>query len=169
MLITAFFAIVEDPIFWILIGTSISLIIFIKNVTNSNASVTVYREQQFFAKMKLTQYIGNQKENDIVLMKFVSGLNYLNIENNIEKVEALNKKQVIIISFAHIWDIDMDGLEALEEMTEKLQTKEISVYFSWVSDFMKHQLSNFSFFQHLEKQNKVIASTSDLMRELLNK
>jgi MFS superfamily sulfate permease-like transporter len=170
MVLTTFFAVLEDAIFWILVWTSVSLIIFVRRIINSHVNVSVFRDNKLFWKMRFWEYIRDQKENDIILMKFISGLNYLTTESNIERIEKLEKKQTVVFSFSHMWgDIDLDWLEALELMIENLKTKNIVVYLSWVEQNLKTSLSHFHFYKELKKEEKVYDSTSEVLDQLLKK
>jgi MFS superfamily sulfate permease-like transporter len=170
LVLTTFFAVMEDSIFWILVWTSVSLIIFVRRIINSHVNVSVFRENKLFWKMRFWEYIKEQKENDIILMKFISGLNYLTTESNIERIEKLEKNQTIIFSFSHMWwDIDLDWLEALEHMVEKLHSKDITVYISWVEPNLRTTLSHFHFYKELKKEEKVYDSTSEVLDLLIKK
>jgi|GEM_PF-6694042 len=63
-------------------------------------------------------------------MKFSTGLNYLNVEHNVSEIQHLNKGQKLIISLAHISNIDVDGIEALDEIVETLENNGVDVYLS---------------------------------------
>ena len=114
------------------------------------------------------KYIENQEENDIILTKFSTGLNYLNIETNICEIEKLNKNQKLIISLSHIWNIDVDWIEALDEMIDVLLSNNIDVYLSWVSEVENYYLKLHNY-NKLLNNNKVFASTSESLNFLLNK
>ncbi len=170
LVLTTFFAVMEDSIFWILVWTSVSLIIFVRRIINSHVNVSVFRDNKLFWKMRFWEYIKDQQENDIILMKFISGLNYLTTESNIERIEKLEKNQTIIFSFSHMWgDIDLDWLEALEHMVEKLHSKNITVYISWVEASLKTSLSHFHFYRELKKEEMIYDSTSEVLDLLLKK
>jgi hypothetical protein len=62
--------VVEEPVYGILIGTVITLLIFLKNVTNTEANVSIFRNNSLYKKMKLANYIREQNDGDIILMKF---------------------------------------------------------------------------------------------------
>lgn len=73
--------------------------------------------------MKLANYIREQNDGDIILMKFSGWLNYLNTEHSIEVIEKLDKNQQVLLSFSHMGDIDIDWVEAIEHMIEHLEWK----------------------------------------------
>ena len=167
-LITTFFSVFWEATYWILIWTSLTLIILLKKLTNIDANISVFRKDKFVQKISLWKYIENQEENDIILTKFSTGLNYLNIETNICEIEKLNKNQKLIISLSHIWNIDVDWIEALDEMIDVLLSNNIDVYLSWVSEVENYYLKLHNY-NKLLNNNKVFASTSESLNFLLNK
>lgn len=163
-LVTTFFSVFWEPTYWILIWTAVTLIIYIKKITNSDANISVFRKNWEVEKVCLSKYIDNQQFWDLILTKFSGGLNYLNIEGNISKIEKLDKNQKVIISLGHIWNIDVDGIEAIDEMIETLEWNKIDVYISRSKevDFMS-KLHNFD---KLKKAWKIFNSSTEALDKL---
>lgn len=167
-LIVTFFSVVEEPVYGILIGTVITLLIFLKNVTNTEANVSIFRNNSLYKKMKLANYIREQNDGDIILMKFSGWLNYLNTEHSIEVIEKLDKNQQVLLSFSHMGDIDIDWVEAIEHMIEHLEWKNITVYCSWLSHKSNHMITKTHTYRSLVKKLRTFASTSDWLKFLLH-
>lgn len=168
-LVTAILSVVEEPTYWILAWTAITLMIFIKKVTQWDAKVSIFRNKEFLDKLDLSKYVDIQDKNDIILMKFVWWLNYLNIENNINNIEKINKWQTIIFSFSHMWDLDIDWMEALEQMIQNLRDNNVTVYISWLSNEIEETISKFHIYHDLKKEWNIISSTSLALDKLLAK
>lgn len=166
-LITMFFSVVEEATYWILIWTALSLLIFLKRVNQWDAKVSIFRNQEFLDKVSLSKYIDMQDENDIILMKFVWWLNYLNIESHLSQIEKIDKKQTIIISFTHMWDIDIDWIEAFEEIVEHLNSKGVKIYISWLSGAMEEVIAKTHIYKKLKEENMIISSTSLALQTFL--
>lgn len=166
-LITTFFSVFWEPTYWILIWTSITLLIFLKKMTNQDANISIFRKDKFVQKITLWKYLKVQQDSDIVLMKFSSGLTYLNIETNISKIEKINKNQKVILSLSHIWNIDIDWIETIDEIINILTQNNIDVYLSWIETCNYYsKLHNYNL---LKKNNKVFATTWESLNILLNK
>lgn len=165
-LITTFFSVFWEPTYWILIWTVITLIIYIKKITNSDASISVFRKNTWPEKISLWKYLKDQKDWDIILTKFSWGLNYLNIENHISKIEKLNANQKIIISLSHITNIDIDWIEAIDEMIETLQNNKIDVYISWSNENWVNYVSKLHSFEKLNKSWKIFTSSTEALDKL---
>lgn len=165
-LITTFFSVFWEPTYWILIGTVITLIIYIKKITNGDASVSIFRTGGFSQKISLWKYLKDQKDWDLILTKFSWGLNYLNIENHISKIEKLNANQKIIISLSHITNIDIDGIEAIDEMIETLKNNKIDVYVSG-SNTENGYAQKLHAYEKLSKEGKIFSSSTQALDTLL--
>ncbi len=168
-LITTFFSVFWEPTYWILIWTVVTLIIYIKKITNSDASISVFRKNSSPIKISLWKYINNQENEDIILTKFSWWLNYLNIESNIWKIEKLNKNQKIIISLSHITNIDIDWIEAIDEMIETLENNKIDVYISWIEENWVNIAKKLHSFEKLNKNQKIFSSSTEALDKLKNK
>lgn len=164
-LITTFFSVFWEPTYWILIGTVITLIIYIKKITNWDASVSVFRTWGFSEKISLWKYVKNQQVWDLILTKFSGWLNYLNIENHISKIEKLNSNQKIIISLSHITNIDVDGIEAIDEMIETLEQNKIDIYISWSNCDNWYAVKLHSY-EKLLKNGKIFSSSTEALDKL---
>lgn len=167
-IITAFFTVIEDPTFWIVIWTAITLMIFLKRLTSSWAKVSVFRDKKLHNKLKLVHYIKEQENDDIILLKFAWGLNYLNIDRNCEHIEKINKKITIILSFTHMWDIDVDWIEKIEELVADLRSRWIDVYFSWLTWWIERVICKIPVYKELFKEKKVFSSTSVALHDILS-
>lgn len=163
-LVTTFFSVFWEPTYWILIWTAVTLIIYIRKITNSDANISVFRKGWNVEKISLSKYLNNQQNWDLILTKFSWGLNYLNIEWHISAMEKLNKNQKVIISLWHIWNIDVDGIEAIDEMIETLENSKIDVYISWNTDF--DFISKLHTFEKLQKTWKIFLSSTEALDKL---
>lgn len=158
---TTIFAVVFEATYGILIWTAITLIIYIRKITNSNANISIFRKNGEVEKISLTKYLQKQEEGDVILAKFSWGLNYLNIEWNIAAIEKLNANQKVIISLGHIWNIDVDWIEAIDEMIDTLEANRIDVYISGSKDF--DFISKLHSFKKLQKAGKIFTSSTEAL------
>ncbi|EKE28699.1 MAG: hypothetical protein ACD_3C00027G0007 [uncultured bacterium (gcode 4)] len=166
--ITAFFTVVEDPTYWIIIWTAISLISYLKRVTSSWATISLFRNKKYVEKKDFWKYIhADQKDGDVVLLKFSWGLNYLNQEKNINHLELIDKKMTVILSFTHMWYLDIDWVEAIDEIFIALKNKWVEIYFSWLKWFFSQVISKTKIYKTLHKEGKVVESTSEILHVLL--
>ena len=98
ILVTIFFSVVEDTMTGILVGTALSLLVFLKRVTEGDLHVTVFRNKEFFIKTLLPEYIPLQSLEDTVIIKFNGEINYLNSENYLNQIKKIKKCHRIILN-----------------------------------------------------------------------
>lgn len=166
--ITAFFTVAEDATFWIIVWTLIALVVYLKKVTSSWAKVSVFRNNKFFKKEDFGHYVHReQEENDVVLLKFDGWLNYLNQEKNIHHLELIEKNITLILSFEHMWYLDIDWIETINESLLSLKNKWIAIYLSWLEWEYKNMMSHMKIYKELKKENKLTVSTTELLHKLL--
>lgn len=161
-IITMILAVFLEATYGILVGTFITLLIYLKKITQQNANISVFRKWEFSQKISLWEYIKNQQEWDLILLKFSSGLNYLNIETHLDKIQQLHKHQKVLLSLSHIWNIDIDGIETLNEMIEILLSHNIDVYISWI-DAQTTYISHIHQYENLKKNQKVFSSSTQAL------
>ncbi len=166
-ILTTVISVVEEPTYWILFWTTIALLIFVKRVSAWDAYVSVFRNKDFFKKMSLVEYNKIQEKNDIVVLNFVGWLSYLNVEPLLESISKINSKQTLLISFSHMWDLDLDGIEWLEEIVKTLTSNWVDLYFSWITDKSKEIIEKNHFYKELEKKWRIMTSTSYALKNLL--
>ncbi len=167
-LITTFFYILEDATIWILVWTALSLIAYIKRVTDSWAKVSLFRNKKYQDKLDFGKYVHHeQKDWDVILLKFSGWLNYLNQEKNIHHLELIDKKIVIILSFTHMWDLDIDWVETIDEIFLTLKNRWIELYFTWLGWFFQRVISKTKVYKALEKEWKIMNPTSAVLHNLL--
>lgn len=165
-LITTFFSVFWEPTYGILIWTAITLIIYIGKITNSDAYVTVFRKWGDREKISLSKYTHSQHHEDVLLTKFSLWLNYLNIETNIALIEKLNHNQKLIISLAHMWNIDIDWIEAIDEMIWVLKNNKIDVYISWIDDIESSFITKIHNYEYLKENEKIYNTSSEILKKL---
>lgn len=168
MMVTTVVSVLEDPTVGILLGTSIALIVFIRGVSAGDAYVSVFRKGVFHRKESLSEYVRDQSGDDVIVVNFVGGLSYLNVEPLLESVAKVNRGQTVLVSFSHMGDLDVDGIEGLEELVASLEKHSISVRFTGLTPKTRKLLKKTKFFPRMESEGRVAPSTSSALASLLN-
>ncbi|EKE29218.1 MAG: hypothetical protein ACD_2C00207G0004 [uncultured bacterium (gcode 4)] len=165
--ITAFITVVEDPTYWIIIWTSISIMAYLKKITKWGAKVSLFRNGKIHEKLSFSKYLKIQQDGDIVLLKFSWWLNYLNQEAHVEHLEKINKPITLILSFSHMADIDVDWAETIDEVFLTMKNNWVDLYFSWLRWFFQDVISKTKTYKILDWERKILNSTSELLNKLL--
>lgn len=166
-LFVAFITVADDPIMGIVLGTAIALIVFLGKVSKGNVDVTVFRKQVFFDKLRLSEYVKEQEPDDIIIYRFAGTLNYLNIESQLEQVKKLTEPKTVIFSFGQVNSIDIDGIEAFEEIFSFLKKGKIDMYFTGISNqYVEDVLRKLPIYTEIEHAGKIYKSSAFVLDRL---
>lgn len=111
----------EDPIYGIILGTVAALLMYIRDASEGDLMVNVFRNNSFSKRRSIKKYLHKQEENDTVVIKLPHDMTFLNTGSEIEHIQAITKASHYIISCSQLQYADMDALEGLEEVIESLQ------------------------------------------------
>ena len=166
-LFVAFVTVADDPIIGIILGTAIALIVFLGKVSKGNVDVTVFRDRAFFDKLRLSSYTKIQHPNDIIIYRFAGTLNYLNIESQLEQVKKIVEPKTIIFSFGQVNSVDIDGIEAFEEIFDYCKEKGIEIYFTGISHpHIGKTLKKLPIYAEMEKAGRIYKSSAFVLDHL---
>lgn len=164
ILITIGIAIFQDTVIAILVGTVLTLIIYLKRISNKNLKVTIFRDKKFLTKTTLDEYLKTQKKDDIVILKLTGEINYLNNESYLNDIINIHHSKMIIFSFSQISDIDIDGIEALEEVIHILHSQKQNIYITGINDKGIQRICNhIPIIKQLQQEQRIHSSTSELL------
>ncbi len=167
IIITIVISVFVDTVTWIVVGTIIALLVFIKRTSNEQINVNIFKNHKFVSKSSLAKYIHHQSPDDTVVVKFSGQINYLNSENYYQQLRKIHACKIIIFSFSQASDVDMDGLQALENSLQYFLSKQVDVYLTGIgSKRMQRLSSHLPVVEKLIKENKLYPSTSELLDTL---
>ncbi|AHB41574.1 hypothetical protein P148_SR1C00001G0784 [candidate division SR1 bacterium RAAC1_SR1_1] len=166
IIITIVCSIVFDTITGILVGTSLTLLIFIARTTYTEPRVTIFRNKQFFTKTDLTKYITQQQSGDIIIMKLAGELNYLNIDYQFTEMKKIVSGSVMIFSLDQLSDIDIDGLEYFEDIVHHLEGKKVTMYITGWNKGIKEMCFRVPSLKKLNDNGLIYDSKSELLQHL---
>ncbi|MBP6859785.1 MAG: SulP family inorganic anion transporter [Candidatus Magasanikbacteria bacterium] len=117
-LLVAVATIIEDPIFGILLGVALSLLIFVNHLSRGQFDLRVNKFEDGIVDAAAGEEKKEIVENVDVLLYSVRGkLCYINSRAHVARFESsLIKYKYIILRLREVYFIDMDGVEALDEV-----------------------------------------------------
>ena len=124
-LFVAVVTIVVDPIFGILSGVSISLLIFVDRISHGNFSLKVNKFNEGIIDSDSGIKLKEIKDDaDVLLYSFRGKLCYINSRSHIERFATSFKKyKSIILRLRKVHFIDTDGVEALDEIIDIIESR----------------------------------------------
>lgn len=167
-LFVAFITVYEDPIIGILVGTALSLILFMHKLSDGQFEIMVNGKKgktvHHFTKDELIKL----HEQAHTLVYTIKGqLAYINAQAHIARFETrLNGSLNIVIRMRELYFIDLDGVEAVDEILEICKKQHREVYVTGVNPFINEVLRNSDDFRRLESEGKVVEKTKDALKKL---
>jgi sulfate permease, SulP family len=152
----------EDPIIGILSGAFMALLLLVNKLAQSYYEVIVH-EGKAAQKENL---IDAQKKN-ILIYVFKGKLVYLNSQAHIMRFQSdFSQYAGIILLLNDIYFIDLDGVDALEEIIELIQNRDQIIMIVHPSMHIKNMLHSSKKFRELENQGLVFDSVSSALYDM---
>lgn len=166
MVVTTVLSVLEDPLVGILVWIVLALFMMLKRFYHSETLVNIFREGVFVQKVTLKEYATLQQSGDTAIVKLPWGVNYMTTENLLSQLEHIDKPRNMLFSFSGTWDIDVDGVEVLEEAILAIRAKWVHVYIAGVGDDVKDILERTGFYEEKKSRGRVFESTSEALRKM---
>jgi len=166
-LIVAFITVYEDPIFGILIGTCISLLLLVEKISRGQCELTLNEDKQMTDKFVGDKVHNFFKQSDTLVYTIKGELVYLNGQAHLSRFEhQFHGYNNVIIKLRSLHLIDMDGIDTLEEIIGLVKSQNKNIYITGVEPMIMDMLNDAEHFQALIKDGKVLPKTSDALRSL---
>ena len=150
----AFITIYEDPIIGVLTGTVMALLLLVNRL-----SKTVYE-----TKVEQKENDNNARKKNILIFSFKGKLVYINSQAYIMRFQSdFIDYSGIILVLNELHFIDLDGVDALEEIIELIQSRGQTVMVVVAQPFVKRMIETNKKFKELESKNLVFESLSDAL------
>ena len=167
-MIVAFTTIYEDPIAGIIIGAAISLFIFLENLSRGQFEVIANDEnKKMIGRIAGTKVDELTKDSHTLVYSIKGHFTYVDSQEHISRFEIDHPQHKnIILRLRELYFIDLDGVDAFEEIIEILERRGINVYVTGVNNMILPLLEKSRHFKNLEKDRKVFPRTSDVLNKL---
>lgn len=149
-LLVAFITVYEDPIFGILSGTVIALLVFAERISHGKYAITEHTIQ---------------KPKDVLLYAIRGKLVYLNSLAHVSRFQMDFKTyRVIIIRLDEMFFLDLDGIEALDEIIDLIKGRGQGIMITGIEPHLIPLLhENSKEFRDLEQEGRVFAVVQEAL------
>ncbi len=163
----AVITVVQDPIIALLVGSFISLLIFVNHVSYGTTEVTLWKDAKLVETLLSPAIIKKDKlEAELIVYKISGTLTYINMPAHIDAVSKIVNNKYVIISLRNAFYADSDGVEYLGELVEILKSSNETIYLSGVNDMILKAIEKEQFYKQKLSENKIFERTSDAIREV---
>jgi sulfate permease, SulP family len=157
----------EDPIVGIIVGVIGSLLLYLKDVSEGNLMVNIFRRRKFYKRKTLKSYVSKQEDGDVVVVKFPKDMTFVNMTNDLEMLETIYIPKKIIFSFSQTQYIDMDGLEGFEELAHDYSARGIERYISGLGWKMEILIRKLHCVIEADQDSRIFVSSSVALESVL--
>ncbi|NTW14757.1 MAG: SulP family inorganic anion transporter [Candidatus Moranbacteria bacterium] len=167
--IVAFVTVAEDPIVGILLGVVLSLLLSVDKMSRGHFHVRFNRYDEGIVGEHSGDQFRETEENADVLLYSVRGrLCYFNCRAHVSRFEeGLERYKEIILRLREVHFIDIDGIEALNEIISIIEARGQKVALTSIdpaiADLLKEGLESYS---RLEKEGMIFSKSEDAVRAL---
>lgn len=158
-----------DPIVGILLGTAIALILFVEKLSRGQFDLFMNKfDQGQIAVMSGEKIKPIEERPDILLYSFKGMLMYVNSRAHISRFETnLTDYNVIILRLREVYFIDLDGVEALDEIISLAFAKKQKVLITGISPWINELLEKNSHkYRELKAQSLVFDKATQALAYL---
>lgn len=168
-LAVALVTIAKDPIVGILLGVSISLLIFVDRISRGHFDLKVNKFGEGLVDSASGVTLKEIKEDaDVLLYSFKGKLCYVNSRAHIERFAAnLKKYKAIILRLREVHFIDTDGVEALDEIIDIIEMRGQQVVLTGIDQSVLDLLEQLSHgYRKLKAKGLVFGKSGEALRYL---
>ncbi len=165
----AIVTIVKDPIMGILLGASVSLLLFVERLSVGQFELSLHAPNQGVVSVSSDEKLKEITENSkILLYTFRAKLSYINSRAHITRFESnLVKYKHIILRFREVYFVDLDGVEAFDEIVGVIERRGQGVLVTGLAPHVKTFLrDNSHCFRRLESEGQVFEKAREALASL---
>ena len=173
MLIVAFITAYQDPIYGIMFGTAVALIFFVEKLSRGQFELVLNnQEKQVVGTIEGDQgkvkVDGTADVDCHTLVYSIKGqLAYLNAQAHIDRFERkLSDYKQVILRCRELYFMDMDGVDAFDEIVEIIERQGKTVYVSGVHSAVDEALRYSKHYQRLIDTGRVFPKTTHVLSAL---
>ena len=165
-LLVALITIIEDPLAGIIVGVALTMLIFVKRLSRAQSEITINKNNKLTHRVLTSDFMKLEEHGDILVYRFAGLLTYINSLSHMEAIEQIKKPHTVILALRNLFFMDIDGLDALKEMVEMLESRKINVIITGANDDILAVLAKESFFQQKQKEKAVFSGTAEALKSL---
>ncbi len=167
-LLVALITIYKDPIIGILIGASISLLLFVEKLSDGYYELSVQHAEKSPELIKDSSLELLAKDSDIFIYTIRGKLSYINSQAHVIRFETdLKEYKNIILNLREVYFIDIDGIDALDEIIEIARKQKKKILIAQANPLIENLLKKISHqYSTLEANNLLFKNTTEALQYL---
>ncbi len=159
--------IASDATNGILIGTLVSLLVFARRLSTAQCNVTINENGQV-ADAVIDGDAKEEVRGESIVYRFAGDLTYITAKGHIERLQRIQSGKALILNFRNLFYIDVDGIEALDEIFENLERRKQSVFITGVGEHHKVFFLSHAWYHRLVDEQRVLMTTNDALTKVVS-
>ena len=155
-----------DPMVGIIFGSVVSLLVFVNYLSHAQGEVVIGEGKEELARISPDEIKEYVTTGTMLIYRFVGELNYMNAERHKEYVHNINGDHYVVFNFKNLFYVDMDGLDALDEMVEELERRGKEVYLCGVSGYIEPLFSHREWYSNKKKKGEVFKNATSACNKI---
>ncbi len=167
-LVVAFVTIYEDPIVGILVGVAISLLFFVEKLSHGHFELIINSKDKKIVDRIIDDKVDEIRPDSHTVVYSIKGqLSYINMESHVERFEnKLHGADTIIIRLRELYHMDLEGVEAFDEIIHVLKRMNKKVLITGVNPLIEKILETSHTYKELKKSHLVFDRTRSALVHL---
>lgn len=157
-----------DPIVGIMLGTAISLLIFMEKLSRGQFELIINDEKRNIIDKVTSESLDKiEKEGETIIYSIKGQLAYINSQSHVTRFEqSLNGYKNVIIRLRELSLVDLDGIDAFNEIVSLIKAQGKGVMVTGASPLVGELLQESTAYQQLQQEGKVFKRTSEALKSL---
>lgn len=165
-LAVAVLCVVYDPLIGILAGSAVSLLFFVNYLSQAQGQIVVGDAHGEMERLQASEFDVDKTNANTLIYRFVGELNYMNAEKHKEFAHRINGEHHIVLNFKNLFYVDIDGLEAIDEIVHELENRGKEVYLSGIASQILPLFAKKTWFTKIEAKGYVVSGTSEALDKI---
>jgi SulP family sulfate permease len=157
-----------DPIVGIMLGTAISLLIFMEKLSRGQFELIINDEKRNIIDKVTSETLDKiEKEGETIIYSIKGQLAYINSQSHVMRFEqSLNGYKSVIIRLRELSLVDLDGIDAFNEIVSLIKAQGKAVLVSGASPLVAELLEESAEYKKLQKEGMVFKRTNEALKAL---
>jgi MFS superfamily sulfate permease-like transporter len=149
-----------------LVGVAIALLIFVDKISRGQFELIVNDKEKKILERVTGEKVSavENKVADVLVYSIKGQLAYINAGSHVSRFEhALQGYNTVILRLRELYFLDLDGVEAFDEIIDVIQAQGKQVYITGVNPLIADLLRESKFFNKLNENKKVYSRTTQAL------
>jgi SulP family sulfate permease len=167
MILVAFVTVYHDAMTGILVGTAIALVLFVERLSQGQFELVFNHPDKHVLgtvsgdkKVAMTQ-TATYEDCDTMVYSLKGQLAYLNALAHVDRFEKkLTDYKNVILRFRELSFMDLDGVDAFDEIVDIVERRGKKVYISGANPLVEAMLEHSKYYARLKQEGRVFSKTT---------